>query len=501
MGKKIFRHTPHRAADAMKIIVGNKTNATIRDLEETEEDIEEIEGTVVSIDKDKINGDGWVVKDEDGNLYNCTCASNMYELPEAEEYGGVYYPTETVKVTITKNPVLRNNTITEITSLKDDEESLDISKWKHKDKATTIIAKPKSAISISNGLISFNYNNKNEVKVDKESTKIEGEKTVIKTKKLQIDSKDIGLADESLEDFAKRMVGETTEKQYKPVISDVDVGVDAIRQNNLSQLTIDLQKTYIPANSQRIITDLKDPSMTPEKMQRQPLMVNALSGTNIDELYIYPNGLITIQTSSQVPKSEAQILSTHNWITSQHGKKNILTVQVKTVCKCCGSKQNGNIEYFNYCPICQTWNTLSEGYDGYITCGNCHHKWCEGCGHPTHIDCSNNTYDLKEYISNMIGAVGTPCEYCKNDIPSGKVREYANYCPVCHKWGKLHIETKYTSDGDIRRVLQCSSCNEFYCTNCSISQSKKFIPSFVNKEYYYKDFIERYKKIIHVRDD
>ena len=44
MSKKVFRHTPHRAADAMKIIVGNKTNATIRDVEETLEDIEEKEG-------------------------------------------------------------------------------------------------------------------------------------------------------------------------------------------------------------------------------------------------------------------------------------------------------------------------------------------------------------------------------------------------------------------------------------------------------------------------
>ena len=149
MSEKIFRHTPHRAADAMKIIVGNKTNATIRDVEETIEDIEEKEGIVVSIDKDKINGNGWTVQDSDGIKYLCNCASNMYQLPETQEYGGVYYPTGQVSVKFTINPVLRTNTITEITSLGEEEESLDLSQWKHEDKATTIIAKPKSAASAS----------------------------------------------------------------------------------------------------------------------------------------------------------------------------------------------------------------------------------------------------------------------------------------------------------------------------------------------------------------
>ena len=93
MAKKIFHHSPHRAVDSMKILVGNKTNATIRDFEETEEDVEEITGVVVSIDKDKITGNGWEVKDDEGNTYYCNIAFSLYELPETREYGGMYYPT------------------------------------------------------------------------------------------------------------------------------------------------------------------------------------------------------------------------------------------------------------------------------------------------------------------------------------------------------------------------------------------------------------------------
>ena len=493
MSQKIFRHTPHRAADAMKIIVGNKTNATIRDLEETEEDIEEIEGVVVSIDKDKINGDGWVVKDAEGNTYTCNCASDMYQLPETEEYGGVYYPTKTVSVKITKNPILRNNTITEFTSLGKNEDKLDISKWKHGDKATTVIAKPMSAISISNALISFNYNNTNAVKADDESVKTEGKKTTIDTKSLVVNSSDIYLADETLEDYVNRTAYEKIATQYQPAVSNVDNGIDAMRQNNLGQLNINV-KTYVPNKKQKIITDLKDPSMAPEHMQKHPL----LAGNDIDELYIYPNGLVTIQARGVPNKKE--IFNSLNWITSQYTKKYILTIQVKTACDCCNKNKTGSIEYFNYCPICKTFTTLSETYDGYITCSSCHTLWCEGCGHPRNMECSNKTYNLKKYPDNAITAVGMSCDYCKNDIGVGKTRQYANYCPKCHKWNQLKIETKYNSNGQMKKIFVCS-CGASYCTNCSISQGEDFIPSFLSKDYYYKDFIKKYAKMTHIRDD
>lgn len=492
MRKDVFRHTPHRAADAMKIIVGNKTNATIRDLEETEEDIEEIEGVVVSIDKDKINGDGWNVKGPDGAIYVCNCASNMYQLPETEEYGGMYYPTETVKVKITKNPTLRNNTITEFTSLGKDEKTLDISKWKHGDKETTIIAKPKSAISVSNALISFNYDNKNEVKADKDAVKTEGEKTIIGTKSLAINSDNISIQDMDLDAYIKQQASTIVGSQQQSN-NPHELGVNIDNQNNLGQLNLNV-KTYIPKGRQKVVTDLKNPALFPERIQKHPL----LTGTDIDQLYIYPNGLVTIEARG-VP-NEKEIFSTFNWITPQYTRKNILSVQVKTACDCCDQNETGQKEYFNYCPECQMWNTLSETYDGYITCSKCHLKWCEGCGHLKGVDCSEKARNLKTYAGNIIMAVGTSCEYCKNQIPTGTVKEYANYCPKCYKWNYLRLDHEDVNNNE-GSVLHCDYCDTSYCTNCAIIQGDDFISSFLSKDYYYQDFIKKYKKLIHIRDD
>lgn len=493
MKKEIFRYTPHRAADAMKIIVGNKTNATIRDLEETEEDVEELEGIVVSIDKDKINGDGWTVKGSDGQTYVCNCSSNMYQLPETEEYGGVYYPTETVKVKITKNPILRSNSITEFTSLGKNETTLDLSKWKHGDKETTIIAKPKSAISISNGLISFNYDNTNEVQADKDAIKTTGKKTIIGTNSLNINSGDITIHDTELDDYIRQQALYATNRQN---ISNnpYDLGIDIDNQNNLSQLHLKLS-TYIPKGKQKIITDLKNPALFPERIQKQPL----LTGSDIDEVYIYPNGLVTVEARG-VP-NDKEIFTTLNWITPQYTRKSIITVQVKTACECCDETKTGEAEYFNYCPECKTWNTLSEGYDGYITCSSCHLKWCAGCGHLKDIECGNKSKNLKEYsMNNIVMTTGTSCSYCKDHIPTGQVREYANYCPRCHEWGYLRLDKEYSEDEE-NTVIHCDHCDTSYCTNCTIMQGDKFISSFLSKDYYYKDFIEKYPKLTHIRDD
>lgn len=495
MSKKVFRHTPHRAADAMKIIVGNKTNATIRDVEETLEDIEEKEGVVKSIDKDKINGDGWVVQDSDGETYNCSCASNMYELPETEEYGGVYYPKEQVSVKFTINPMLKTNTITEITSLGEDETSLDLSKWKHGDKATTVIAKPMSAISISNAVISFNYDNKNEVTADKDEVKTEGKKTNINTNLLEINSDEVNIKNQSLQDYIKEQAKDTDLNQQK------DKNTNVLQQGNLGQINLNIKSIYIPGQLQQqsIVKDLKDPSLFPSEKQKQPL----LTGNNIDELYIYPNGLVTVQSRSKWGYDDS-ILSTHQWITTSNAYKNLLQVSIVKTCECCPEHLDGKQLYFNYCPRCQTWNTLYNN-NNVIACNACSTTWCQACGHPYGVACTDKTLQLKKYNEWFISATGMPCEYCANEIPYGKVREYANYCPKCHNWGYLTLETQYNSKGEEQRFLHCThpSCGESYCANCSISQSKSFIKNFFadNTLYSYDYFVKNYFKITHIRDD
>lgn len=491
MGKKVFRHSPHRGADAIKILAGTKTNATIRDLEETIEDIEEKEGVVVSIDKDKINGEGWTVKDEEGNTYLCNIASNMYQLPETEDYGGMYYPTDKVTVKITINPVLRTNTITEITSLGEEEESLDLSKWKHEDKATKIIASPKSAISISGALISFNYDNANEVTADETEVKTKGKKTNISTEDLEINSNNINIKNQSLEDFAQQQALEAminASDNYKME------GIDVINQNNLGQINLNISSMYIPV-SQRIIMDLKDPALYPEQEQRHPL----LTGNNIDELYIYPNGLVAVR-SRDIPNNK-EVFSTHNWATTPYTYKNLLTVSITQTCDCCMDTVSTQT-YFNYCPICKTWTTLYNKRNR-ITCSSCFNEWCQSCGHLIKDDCSNTLYNLKKYNEWRISEIGLPCSYCKGDISYGKRREYANYCPKCHNWGYLTNITEY-ENGEERRFLHCDSCGESYCVNCSISQGQSFITSFLNDRvegpmYGLSDF--KNYKIKHIRDD
>lgn len=500
MAKKIFHHSPHRAVDSMKILVGNKTNATIRDFEETEEDVEEITGVVVSIDKDKITGNGWEVKDDEGNIYYCNIAFSLYELPETREYGGMYYPTSKVTVKFTRNPVLRTNTITEVTSLGEDETKIDLSKWKHGDKPTTIIGKAKSAISISDNFITFNYDNTNVIKADANSLKMEGDQTDINTNNLNINS-DVYINGDPLDSYLYR---KTTD-----ALDDLNArkgnGVGVTQNNGLSQLNI-IKTMYIPAVEQRIIFDLMDPRYFPAQMQVHPL----LTGSDINRLYIYPNGLVSVQSSNQIPVSKADITSTINWLTPQYSKKNVLTVTVASVCSCCDDLSGGVREYFNYCPHCKTWNTLYENQST-IRCSACSTVWCPNCGHDKNIECGNTTYDLKVYGgTNRISGMTTHCDYCKDKIPTGLSRVYANYCPECHKWGYLVIEDKIVNNEE-RRVLQCTypGCGASYCLNCSISQGTEFNLHFLNdstlldqKNFWTVDkFNNNYKKLTHIRDE
>lgn len=497
MVKKIFHHSPHRAVDSMKILVGNKTNATIRDFEETEEDVQELTGVVISIDKDKITGNGWEVKDDEGNIHYCNMPFSLYELPETKEYGGVYYPTEKVTVKITINNVLKTATITEVTSLGKNEDKVDLSKWKHGDKPTTVIGKAKSAISISDNFITFNYDNTNLIKADDKSLKMEGDQTDINTKNLNINS-EININGEPFDSFLY--------KKTTNALDDLNTrnvnGMNVTQNNGLSQLNI-LKTVYIPASKQRILFDLMDPRYYPDRVQTHPL----LTGNDINKLYIYPNGLVSVQSGTQVPVSEGKIQSTINWLTPQYSKKNILTITVSSSCGCCDDGSGGVREYFNYCPHCHTWNTLYENQH-LIKCDGCTNVWCPGCGHLKGNDCGVTNYDLKLYNTNKISGMTTHCSYCKDKIPTGLSREYANYCPKCHYWGYLTIEDK-TINGEDVRVLYCSHCHESYCLNCSISQGTSFITNFLNdnttlKEndfYTVDDFNNKYNKLTHIRDE
>ena len=89
-----FRPTPTQVADSLKILTGVKTNSTIRDLEEEEGELEEKEGVVVSIQTDKINGTGWTVKDDKGELYKGLGTEGIFILGIATE------PDKDGKVTI-----------------------------------------------------------------------------------------------------------------------------------------------------------------------------------------------------------------------------------------------------------------------------------------------------------------------------------------------------------------------------------------------------------------
>ena len=238
MSNHTFRPSIARVQNAQKIFTSTKTNATIRDLEEEEGELEEKEGVVVSIKRDLINGKGWTVKDKDGEIYLCSCASSMYEVPETVERGGILYPTDTVEVIFTINPVLRINTIKEIKSLGEETEALDVSKWTHGDESTTVIAKPKSALSISNGFIKFDYNNDNQMLADANSIKTQGKKTEINTDTLSINSKDIDINGVSVEDLLHSN-GIAVSNEYVTYTFDSPGGSISIdRTNNITQVDI-----------------------------------------------------------------------------------------------------------------------------------------------------------------------------------------------------------------------------------------------------------------------
>ena len=463
MSKKGFRYTQGRVQKATQIINGTRTNATIRDLEEEEGELEEKEGTVVSIKEDNINGNGWTVKDKDGQTYLCSCANSMYELPETKQRGGLLYPTETVKVKFQINPVLRLNTITEITSLGKETDKLDINKWKHGDESTTVIAKPRSAISISNGFITMNYDNNNQVIANDQGISTEGDNTNINTKTLNINSNNINVAGKlltSIIDEQALNISNEYASYNVNTINKANLYVD--RSNNMTQVHIDTGDNKISGYG--VIGEIKDQKAIPLREQTQQLVTD---GHCVDIVVIDEDGIIRVKSFENDCTEERLISSTNNWITPQIESRNYIKVIVKQTCNSCDEGTNTKSEFINYCPSCQNFNTLIDTSTS-VKCNTCGTTYYQNCGHNINNPSSEK---LKKYQDNFISAYGTTCKYCNTQLQPNTNKQYVNYCPECQQWNWLR-QSEMEQDGNTINILECGYCNSKFCSTCGIDQDK-----------------------------
>ena len=464
MSSHTFRPSIARVQNAQKIFTSTKTNATIRDLEEEEGELEEKEGTVVSIKRDLINGAGWTVKDNEGQLYTCSCATSMYEVPESIERGGILYPTDTVEVVFTINPVLRINTIKEIKSLGSETEKIDISKWTHGDEATTVIAKPKSAVSISDGFIKLDYNNDNKLIADGDGIKTQGNHTIIDTDKLSINSNDITINEDTLENFIEDNALQisndfATYSLESPNNNTIDTTLMLDRTNNITQLDIK-SNNFVGYG---VIGHIKDQKSIPIRIQSQQLLTD---GNCVDIITIDEDGIIYVDSfEDSCPQPQRKIQSLTQWITPQVEARNYLKVTVHKTCDYCDEWDNIEAEYINYCPTCQEWNCLVDTSTSVIKCTKCNTKYCENCG----TSLSNNN-KLKKYKDNYIIGYGTTCTHCENQLKKNTTKYYVNYCPNCNKWHTLSSQ-EYQQNNNMINVLICSSCNSVFCCTCGIDQN------------------------------
>ena len=480
MSKRSFRHTPTRFQNSVKILAGTKTNSTIKNLEESEEEVEEIEGTVVSINKNKINGDGWTVQGSDGNLYQCSCASNMYEIPESKERGGILYPNETIKVTLTKNPVLKTNTIKEITSSKENSK-IDINKWKHDKEATTVIAKPKSALSISDGMVKMNYNNVNSVIANKDGVKLQGKKTKIEADEIELDAKKVIVQDQPLTDYIQANQQNDEFAQESGAITPDDMSSLTIsNMGNMSQATLE-DSMYLDERD-RVIGDIKDQKKFPTKDLTFPLMTS----NGIDELTVRSNGIVSAK--SKTGEGTRDIFSTHSWISPQTDR-NVLDVNVTKYCNEC-NELNSNVRYMDYCPVCKSWNRLSYKKDN-VLCNQCGATFCGNCG-------TGDAGTLKKYDDSNIKIVGENCDYCEDMLATNKTKQYADYCPVCKSWNTLVYNTFQRKDNPTNQI-QCTSCNSVYCGNCGTEQAGYEQKSFYDNKINYDNYIKKMHKLNFIR--
>lgn len=484
-----FRPTLARTQNAMKNINGTRTNATIRNIEEEEGELEEKEGTVVSIKRDLINGAGWTVKDKEGTKYICSCASSMYEIPETVERGGILYPKESIKVTFTVNPVLRINTIKEIKSLGKETDKIDIGQWRHGNESTTVIAKPKSALSVSDGLIKISYENNNQVVASKEGVTTTGEATNINTDTLSIQSNNIDIQGTSLSDIiAESAIIESNEHVAFNVESLPTINIILDRSNNMTQL--DIQGTEYSEIPKGVIGHIKDQKSLPIREQRQQLITD---GNCVDVISIDADGIITIEPSisTECPK-ERKIFSTNNWITPRIQSRNYIKVTVKQICDNCDDGHNIHGEYINYCPSCGKWNTLSDtGTSIRCSCGT---SYCQNCG----IGIHNTSLRLKSFTDNYVPAFGTTCKYCKDQLQSDTTKYYVNYCPDCEVWGSLYQAERIEDDNTIN-ILRCNSCDAEFCSTCGINQDKHGI-TLTDNPVQYTAYKNAFRKLKYIKD-
>lgn len=489
MTRSGFRPSLARTQNAMKNISGTRTNATIRNIEEEEGELEEKEGTVVSIKRDLINGAGWTVKDKEGNTYICSCASSMYEIPEGQtiERGGVLIPKDTIEVTFTVNPVLRINTIKEIKSLGEETEKLDISQWQHGDESTTVIAKPKSALSISDGLIKMDYNNDNKVQANEEAVSTEGKATNINTNKLSINSDEIDIQGKSLSDvIGEQALGISNEHAAFNVESLPTIDMILDRSNNMTQLNINGNINM----SNGVIGQIKDQKSIPIREQNQQLITD---GNCIDIITIDTDGIIKITPSANTgcPQEGRKIFSTNNWITPQVQSRNYIKVTVNNMCDYCDDGDNIIMEYVNYCPICNKWNTLSNTGTS-IRCGS-GHSYCQNCGSST-----DGTVRLKKYSEYYIQAYGVTCKHCKDQLSPHTIKTYVDYCPNCQEWGVLY-QSERTEDDETINILKCSSCESEFCSTCGIDQDKHGL-TITDNPVQFKAYKDAFRRLKYIKD-
>lgn len=470
MSGRAFRPSITRTQNSMKILASTKTNATIRDLEEEEGELEEKEGTVVSIKRDMINGAGWTVKDKEENTYICSCASSMYEVPETVERGGILYPTDTVEVVFTVNPVLKINTIKEIKSLGEETEKMDISKWTHEDESTTVIAKPKSALSISDGLIQLNYNNDNSVLADKDAVKTEGKETSIDTDKLSINSYKIDIKGEDLFDVIKNNALDVSNdfSSYTFTIPKGYVRIDTA--NNLTQVDVNAKGF----TGYGVIGEIKDQNLFPIQEMSQQLITDGDNVDNVIEMItIDDDGIIRIYPFEIKDYNDynnsnytRNIQSLTSWITPRIKARNYIEVTVKQTCDYCDEWGNTTSEFINYCPHCDSWSCLTDTSISKIRCSRCDKTYCENCGTST----INPAIQLRKYRDNHVIAYGNTCPHCKWQLEEGTTKIYVNYCPDCQQWGYLFQSTIDRDDQTVN-VMICSNCGKEYCCTCGINQS------------------------------
>lgn len=484
-----FRHTYQHVQRASQMINSTRTNATLRDLDEEEGELEEKEGTIVSIKQDLINGTGWTVKDTEGQTYLCSCAASMYDLPETKERGGVLYPTDTVKVRFQINPVLRINTITEILSLGEETNTLDISKWKHGDESTTVIAKPKSAISMSNGFITMNYDNNNQVIANDDGISTEGKNTNINTNNLNINANNVNIQGKSLSSTIDEQALNVSNEYISFYLSTPpNISVALEKSNNITQLSINANNF----NGYGVIGEIKEQKAIPVREQSQQLITD---GDCTDIIKISTDGVISIEPFENKCNSSRNITSTNNWIAPQT-TRNYIKVTVQETCDYCDEGTNASMEYINYCPYCGKHGSFDSLVNTatHIKCNICNRTYCQNCG--TNI--FNPSEKLKTYKDNYISAYGTTCKYCKEQLKSGTNKQYVNYCPNCEKWNMLY-QSELEQDDDIINILECEYCNSVFCSTCGIDQEKHGL-TLSQHPASYENYDKAFRRLKYIRD-